>query len=127
MPDRYIPDDVRQFILENIDTIAQLEGLLLFRAHSAPALTAEDVAQRLYINKQDAEALISHFIARGYLKTVNESDNRYIYDTSDELKRTIDSVADSYGRYLVPLTHLIHSKRKSKIQKFADAFRIRKD
>ena len=39
----------------------------------------------------------------------------------------VGQVADLYSRYLVPVTNLIHTKKTSRIQEFADAFRIRKD
>jgi hypothetical protein len=29
MSDKYLPDDVRRFVLEHIDSVAQLEALLL--------------------------------------------------------------------------------------------------
>jgi hypothetical protein len=38
-----------------------------------------------------------------------------------------DLLADVYARYLVPVTNLIHAKPKSRVQEFADAFKLRKD
>jgi hypothetical protein len=42
----------------------------------------------------------------------------------------LDSLAEVYAHHLVEVTHLIHSKgdkREQRAQKFADAFRWRKD
>jgi len=38
----------------------------------------------------------------------------------------VERVADVYARYLVPVTNLIHAKPQIKVQKFADAFKLRK-
>jgi hypothetical protein len=39
----------------------------------------------------------------------------------------IDHVAEVYDRYLIPVTHLIHAKPRTRVHAFADAFRLRKD
>jgi hypothetical protein len=44
-----IPDDVRAFLLQHLDAIAQLEALLLLRADPTCAWSAETIAKRLYI------------------------------------------------------------------------------
>ena len=44
----------------------------------------------------------------------------------DDGVRLVDRLAETYARYLVPVTKLIHDKTPS-IQKFADAFKFRKD
>ena len=31
-----------------------------------------------------------------------------------------------YSQYLIPVTNLIHSKPQTKVQKFADAFKLRR-
>ena len=39
----------------------------------------------------------------------------------------LERLAEIYAKHLVPVTNLIHSKPKPRIQEFADAFRLRKD
>ena len=43
------------------------------------------------------------------------------------LRELIDRLAELYAKHLVEVTHLIHSTLDRKAQKFADAFRLRKD
>lgn len=125
MPENIIPDHIRQFIYDYIETIAQLEGLLLFRNNPALQIRSEEIAQRLYINNDEARIFLNQLVTRGLLE---KSDNMYTYKpASVALKDMVDQIADYYARYLVPLTNLIHSKSKNKVQKFADAFKIRKD
>lgn len=129
MTDEIIPEDVEQFILQHIDSIAQWEGLILMRADPAQEWNALSLARRLYIGETEAAELLSQLASQGFLSVGSASDAplyRYA-PRSPEFDPMIARVAGLYAQYLVPITHLIHSKPKSRIQKFADAFRIRKD
>jgi hypothetical protein len=122
MPDR-IPENIRQFILEKIDTVAQLEGLLLFHANPDKHMDVQEIAKRLYIDEAEARLFLSQLALQGFLG-VDQS--FYIYKpVSPALNAMTGELAKIYSRSLVPLTKLIHSKNK--VQKFADAFRMRKD
>jgi hypothetical protein len=54
MADEPIPDDLREFILGHIDSIAQLEALLLLRRNPGTTWNASSVAQRLYVSEGEA-------------------------------------------------------------------------
>ena len=130
MTDGVIPEDIRQFLLKNIDSIAQWEGLLLLRGHSGAACDTLEIARNLYIPDNDVIPLLAPLVARQIL-TASEIDGRLHYryapDTA-ELDEYIGRVADFYKLYLIPITHFIHAKpAPSRVQEFANAFRIRKD
>jgi len=126
MTDSVIPDDARQFLLKSIDSIAQWEGLLLLRAHDGQGLAAVEIARDLYISEAETVALLTPLVEHRILMA---EDGRYIYQPeSAELDALIGRVADLYRQYLIPVTQFIHAKpAKSRVQAFADAFRIRKD
>jgi hypothetical protein len=130
MTDGVIPEDVRQFLLKNIDSIAQWEGLLLLRAHPGAACDTSEIARNLYIPDHDVAALLAPLVAR-HILTASDIDGRthYRYDPETaELDGCIGQVADFYKLYLIPITHFIHAKpAPSRVQEFANAFRIRKD
>jgi len=124
MTEEPIPADVREFILENIDSVAQLEALLLLRDNSERAWDIASLAQRLYIGGAEAQDILNGLVVYGL--AINE-DARFRYAARDESRQAlIDGVALAYKRYLVPVTRLIHDKSQN-IRKFADAFRFRKD
>ena len=126
MDDQLIPEGVQRFILRKIDSIAQLEGLLTFYADPQLKGSAAFVAKRLYIDEAEALLLLDDLCAGGFISAVG--DGTYRYDPrTDEIRDMVVQVADLYSRYLVPVTNLIHTKKTSRIQEFADAFRIRKD
>lgn len=128
MANDVIPDDVKQFILQNIDSIAQLECLLLLRAQPGRQWDAAAIAKELYIDPQQANVLLSRLLAQGWVgREENQVPVVYHYVTDPAFDAVIGRLADVYKKYLVPVTHLIHAKPKSKIQEFADAFRIKKD
>ena len=126
MANDLIPEDVRQFIVDKIDSVAELEGLLLVRKNPGTEWIVEALAQRLYTTRQQTEDVINHLHSQGFL-AVNESEPpayRYQPD-SPKLAEMVDRVAEIYSNYLIPVTNLIHSKPQTKVQKFADAFKFR--
>lgn len=123
-----IPEDVRQFILQNIESVAQLEGLLLLRGDETLKLSSEFMSERLYISKPEATELLDRLQMRGLLvKNANTPPLYWYSPVSQELDQIVEKVSQTYARYLVPVTHLVHSKTTTRIQEFADAFWIRKD
>lgn len=44
---------------------------------------------------------------------------------SPELGQTVDRVAVLYSMYLIPVTNLIHAKPRTRVQEFADAFKLK--
>jgi len=126
MVENVIPEDVRQFILQNIDSIAQIEGLVLARSTPGTQWSAEAIAQKLFISKAEAMTLLSRLSARGFFMETESGAALYRYQpASSELDKLVERTVEVYARYLIPVTHLIHSKPR--VQEFADAFLIRKD
>lgn len=129
MTETSIPEDVKQFMLQHIDSIAQWEALLLLRTDPSVYWHAETVARRLYISLEEAESILNTLATQGFLRTApGSSPVTYHYEPkSSELEPMVARLVTLYARYLVPMTQLIHAKSKSKVQKFADAFWLRKD
>jgi hypothetical protein len=128
MSDHFIPDDVAQFILEKIDSVAQMEALLLLRSHSEDQWDAQALAKRLYIDERQTAEVLSRLAADGFVIAIATEPPRYQYGpSSQELRHMLDRVSKAYAKHLVPVTNLIHSKPKTRVQQFADAFRLRKD
>lgn len=123
-----IPEDVKQFILQYIDSIVELEGLLLVRANPQEVWDARAIARRLYIEEPQAKALILRLAEQGFLHPIgDEVSFKYQYRaTSPDLEAKLALLAEVYRKYLVPVTNLIHSRPKNRVQEFANAFRIRK-
>ena len=123
MPEPIIPDDVREFLLKKIDSVAELEALLLLRKFAGENWTATELAKRLYVGESAAAELLVRLAVSGLCVA---GDGFYRYQPStEEQRQTVDRLAEAYARSLIPVTNLIHAK-PSRIRQFADAFRFRK-
>jgi hypothetical protein len=127
MADDLIPDDVKQFILDKIDSVAELEGLLLMSRNPETEWNIEALSQRLYASREQTEGVVAHLYAHRFLAVGESEAQTYRYQPgSPKLAEIVDRTAEIYAKYLVPVTNLIHSKPKTKVQQFADAFKLRK-
>lgn len=123
-----IPNDVKQFILERIESVAYLEALLLLRSKPEALWSSGAVANRLYIDQKQTAELLARLDADGFVTLAGEDGPVYRYQPATaHLQQMMDSLAEFYGKHLVPITNLIHSKPKNRVQEFADAFRLRRD
>ena len=59
MPDDLIPEEIKQFLIENIDSIAELEGVLLLRSNPDGLWSANALAQRLYATQEQIENVLA--------------------------------------------------------------------
>ncbi len=125
-----IPEEIRRFILTSIPSVPHLEALLLLRSQDSQAWEPALVATRLYISDKTAVALLEELCLAGMAVEQDAGDGKFAYryqPGTARLRAAIDAVAELYVRYLVDITHLIHSKLDRKAQQFADAFKWRKD
>ena len=128
MSSEFIPVDIAQFIIEKIDSVAQLEALLLLRNSPGEQWSVQALARRLYIEEKQTAELLACVCAQGFAMAIAGEPPRYQYQpNSTELREMVDRVAEIYSKHLLPVTNLIHSKPKTRVQEFADAFKFRKD
>jgi len=123
-----IPEPVRRFLSVNIDSIAQLEALLLLRRHPDQKLTAEAIAEQLYVSPVDAEALLNKLVSRALILADDSGPPVFQFNCKNEqLVHDVDRVAHAYAKYLIPITNFIHHKPSQGLRDFADAFKLKKD
>lgn len=125
MADELIPQDVRDFIQRHIDSIAQLEALMLLFKQPGERWTRSKVATHLYISDEQASVALEQLCADALVVSV---DDLYgLNDDRDAGQRTlVERLAVHYSRHLIPVTNLVHGK-PSAARAFAAAFKLRKD
>ena len=122
------PDDVRRFILAHINSVEQLEVLLLLRGEPDREWTAQAVGQALYTSAAAAVKRLTDLTASGLAAVLPGDDPRYRYAPRDDAHRKlVDQMADAYRERRVAVVALIYSKPNDQVQAFADAFRLRRD
>jgi hypothetical protein len=123
-----ISAETRQFILDNIDSVAQLETLLLLREYIGKTWKPSAVARRLYIQPRAAAEVLRILHERELIELADPDAPAYKYGpTTPERGRLVEDLATTYGKQLVAVTQLIHAKAAGNVHRFADAFRLRKD
>lgn len=118
-----IAPEVREFILRHIDSIAQLEALLLLRANANEEWDASRTAKRLYATEVEVAEALARLCEHGLL--VSREGRYRFHCATPRLAAAVERLAEAHARQLIPVTALIHSK-PPRIRLFANAFRFRK-
>jgi hypothetical protein len=128
MGEQELPNNVKVFLTEHIESVLQLELLLLLQSNDRRQWTAADLAQELRIDRAWAAGQLDDLCARGLLRCDLGPPAAYQYaPRSGDLDRIVVDVAATYAARRVTVIGLIFSKPIDRIRTFADAFRIRKD
>jgi DNA-binding IclR family transcriptional regulator len=122
-----IPARVLQFIAARIDTVPQLEALLLLWENPQREWSEEELAARIYVGRPVA-ATIMQALQRQQLVTTEPASARYRYNPQwDPSGEVMPEVAAAYSRHLVQLATFIHSRASTAVREFARAFDLKKD
>ena len=125
MANASISKDVANFLAAYIDSVMQLEVLLLLYARRTSTLRSSDVAHDLRIDLAWTEAALANLAAAGIL--VYESSGYRYSPRAASLDQTIAELANAYEDRRVTIISMIFSKPADPIRQFTDAFRFRKD
>lgn len=124
-----ITDELRRFI-HSISSVPHLEAMLLLRDAPSNLWDADLLARRLYMGREQADAMLKELVANGICKLVPDAEQNIIYAPAfPELAALLDELALYYSRNLIQVTNMIHSKGGAgqRAQMFADAFKFKKD
>lgn len=120
-------EDVLRFIKNRIDTVPEIEALLLFWEQRPTPMTAKQLASRLYVPRGVGATVVRALERRSFIAQTGGG-TQYAYDSAWEPDREfMTRVAETYRRHLIPLTRLIHSKASPAVLEFARAFAPKKD
>jgi len=114
-----------RFIQTAITAVDAAELLLLFHAQPQVALTIEEAAGKLGPGVAQVEIArhLEVFEARGL---ISRDALRYRYLPGSPDAEYVARLAQAYAQRPVTLVRIIYALRDSKIQSFADAFKLRK-
>lgn len=123
-----LTDEMRRFILTSVPSVPYLEALLLLQSAPATAWDARALAARLYLGEPQAADLLAQLAAAGVAQPEGGVTPLYRYRPADDaLAQRLHALAKAYAEDLVGVADLIHSRIDKRAQRFADAFRLRKD
>lgn len=123
-----LPDALLAFVVENFESVYQLEVLLHVRERGESS--AEVVARALYMPPPSVRAALEGLVERGLAERAAGGAYR-CEPRSAASAALIEAVALRYGDYRVRIAGAIYSNREeprlSPLRSFAEAFRLRKD
>lgn len=122
------PEDLKQFLLGHVSSVAQLEALLLLRSQREREWTADEVSRALATTAEMASEQLAELQARGLLARKGEPNTRYQYwPATPDLDAQVSRLETTYRERRVAVITAIYSQPVDKVRTFADAFRLRKD
>jgi DNA-binding MarR family transcriptional regulator len=122
------PAEIEQFIGQHIESLAQLELLLLLRRESTRSWSCEDLSRQLYVTPDICTGIVGDLERRGFvLRDAADSSLVRYRSGGASTDQLIDQLAGLYHQRRVAVITLIYSKPVKKVQTFADAFRLRRE
>ena len=101
-----LPDPVRRFIIERIDSVPQLEALIMMSVEPR-AWTVAEIAARTYVPPDRARALLES-LQRTRLLATGEPAGSYVFAPTDASDRErVSQVAHEYRANLILVATLI--------------------
>jgi hypothetical protein len=120
-----LPEDVHHFLHQNIDSVEQLEVLLLLWRTPARGWTSEEVAAAVYSHPTSVVRRLAMLLGQGLLREREPGCYQYSPRTAD-LHETVTRLDHMYRERRVAVITLIASKPIENVRAFSDAFRIRR-
>ena len=123
-----LPADVAAFIADHIDSVVQLEILLLLQAVPGKNFAAAELAKHLAVDAAWADAQLADLGTRGLLACTSDPQPAYRYaPRTSDIDGAVKGLARAYADRRVSVISAIFSKPSEQIRSFADAFRLRKE
>lgn len=118
--------EVRDFLNTYIDSVANLEALLLFKRNPDREWSAKTLSDELRTNVLWSSKQIAWLYSKSFISFGSKEDFYKYSAENPEMDEVIQKVSDSYARTRLTMISFI-CDRLVRVQQFAEAFRIRKD
>lgn len=122
-----LPTSVQQFLSKYIRSLEQLEVLLLLRNNPDRSWTSADVYEVVRSSRASVEERLESFVQLGFLVKEDCSPRTFRYAPADNLGAALDETASAYQMWRLRVIEAIFTPAADPAQRFADAFKVRKD
>lgn len=121
------PDHIRQFILQNVDSIETLEILLFLYERSEQGWTAADVSRELRGDAHSVRKRLSELSARGIISVDSQNPDMFSGGGRDERQLSlVRELSELYRTRRYSVIEIIFSRPVDVVRTFAEAFRVKK-
>lgn len=119
---------VKNFIFHHINSVEQLEVLLLMLARADKEWNAQEVSRELYIQSASAANRLADLKTSGLLQSSGSTPPAYRYaPVNHSLDSAARELAAAYSVRRVGVINLILEKPLDNVRVFSDAFRLRRN
>ena len=115
-------DAVRRFVLTSIPSVPHIETLLLLWRDAERDWSPDEVARRLFVTRERAQAVIDDLCQADLLACDTEARRYRSRREPPSLASLLSELDTAYTRHLREVTSLIHSNVERKAERFAQAF-----
>lgn len=127
MPSSSLPLDIKELLMEHIESVSQLEVLFIFFIQPDRHWTAKEVSQEQRSHPTSIARQIIHLEQHGFLARVGSQDLYSFQPKNDELRAGTARLYEIYKERQVAVISFIYEKPNDKLKGFADAFKFKKD
>jgi hypothetical protein len=122
-----IPENVRRFIVERINSVESLEILLLLFAQPGQELSVAEVSRKLCTSVGSASARLDELQLAKLLTLIGTAPAKYRFDSGGAEAELVADLEKVYKQRRVSVISFIYSKPSDPLRAFSAAFRLRKD
>lgn len=122
-----IPEKVRRFILERINSVESLEILLLLSGQPTQEWSAEEVSRKLCTRLESASAQLHALQLAKLLVIIGTEPAKYRFNPASPEADVVSDLEKVYKQRRVSVISFIYSKPSDPLRAFSDAFRLRKE
>ena len=122
-----LPDDVRRFLDEHIESLEQLEILRVIAEDPAREWRASELAAEIQAEPSAAAAHVTALAGRGLVIASSKDGEAARHGTATpELGGRLAAVLAAYRERPVTMIKLVYARANERLRAFSDAFRLRK-
>lgn len=122
----HIPEQVRAFVAQNIDSAELLETLLLVHSGGDREWTPEQVAQSIYTVPAGATRRLEQLVQMGLASSNGAMNPAYRFaPATAALRANVDELAAAYRVNRVGVINLIYERAADPLRSFSNAFKLR--
>ena len=121
-----LPSTVRQFLARYIQSVEQLEVLLLLQDQPNRSWSPGDVYSVIRSSEASIASRLKAFAKDGFLAEENDGRYRFAPQNTD-LRAAVEQTAAAYKTWRIRVVEAIFTPPSDPVQSFADAFKLRKD
>lgn len=123
--EEHIPESVKRFIIERINSVESLEILLVLFDQPTAESTALDMSRQLRTSVESAAARLDELRAAKLLLASGEP-AKFRFNPAHPESQVVADLERIYKERRVSVISLIYSKPSEPLRAFSDAFRLRK-